>query len=217
MHLRPCCIAQGRTANRPRSSNSIMLRALSVGAQGRRRGVGDIGVGLLAQAGNTYCAHDFTIHAYRRAASQCHDVGSDECRSAVINVVLDLGRRPLQPCSRLRLLDGEVRTCRADTIHPLEGKQISSGVNDGDRRGRIPPLSRLPRCLQDRLGSGLVESQFADGLCPDWQTEDRCQNSSANCKFHHRACRFDRWHLLSHLSWRLVTYLGRNEHHAHHT
>jgi len=53
--------------------------------------------------------------------------------------------------------------------------------------------------LKDCLGSSLIESQFADGLCPDWQAEDRCQYPNANCKFHRRGCRFDRWHLLSHL------------------
>ena len=63
-------------------------------AQGCRRCVRDSGVGVLAQAGNTYCAHHFAVHAYRHAAAQRHDVGGDECRSAVIDVVLDLGRRP---------------------------------------------------------------------------------------------------------------------------
>jgi hypothetical protein len=63
--------------------------------QGCRRCVRDSGVGVLAQAGNTYGAHHFAVHAYRHAAAQRHDVGGDECRSAVIDVVLDLGRRPL--------------------------------------------------------------------------------------------------------------------------
>ena len=72
-----------------------MLRVSSVRTQGRRRGVRDFGVGLLAQAGNTYGAHDFAVYAYRHAAAQCHDVRGHECRSAVINVVLDLWRRPL--------------------------------------------------------------------------------------------------------------------------
>jgi hypothetical protein len=42
-----------------------------------------------------YCAHDFAVYAYRHAAAQCRDAGGDECRSAPINVVLDLRRRPL--------------------------------------------------------------------------------------------------------------------------
>jgi hypothetical protein len=97
--------------------------------QGRRRGVRDPRVGILAQAGNTYCAHDISVYAYRHAAAQCRDAGGDECRSAPINVLLDLLRRPLQPRGRSCLLDGEVRACWADTIHPLESKQIPSRIN----------------------------------------------------------------------------------------
>jgi hypothetical protein len=43
--------------------------------------------------------------------------------------------------------------------------------------------------LQDRLGSGLIEGHYVDGLCPDRQAEDRCQYSNANSKFRHGACR----------------------------
>src|SRR6201998_2666474 len=64
------------------------------GVQGRRRGGRDLGVSLLAHASNTYRAHDFAAYAYRRAAAQCRYVGGDECRSALIDAVLDLRRRP---------------------------------------------------------------------------------------------------------------------------
>ena len=64
-----------------------------LGYQGRRSSVRDVGVGLLAQASNTYCAHDFAVYEYRNAAAQRHDIGGDKCRSALVDVVLDLGRR----------------------------------------------------------------------------------------------------------------------------
>jgi hypothetical protein len=86
-----------RLARLLRANGNSVNHAVSFAgrAQRRRRCVRDIGVGLLAQAGNAYGAHHFAVHAYRRAAAQRHDVGGDECRSAVIDVVLDLGRRPL--------------------------------------------------------------------------------------------------------------------------
>src|SRR5258708_10988498 len=74
---------------------SLTLSCLRQGAQGRRRGVRGLGVVLLAQAGNTYCANDFAVYAYRHAAAQCRDAGGDECRSAPIDVVLYLRRPPL--------------------------------------------------------------------------------------------------------------------------
>jgi hypothetical protein len=52
-------------------------------------------------------------------------------------------------------------------------------------RGRIALLRALLRCLQDRLGSGLIENQYADRLCSDQMAEDRCQYSNANSKFGH--------------------------------
>jgi hypothetical protein len=67
----------------------------SVRAQRRRRGVRGLGVVLLAQAGNTYRAHDCAIDTDRHAAAQHRDAGSDEGRAALIYVVLDLCRRPL--------------------------------------------------------------------------------------------------------------------------
>jgi hypothetical protein len=48
----------------------------------------------------------------------------------------------------------------------LESKQIPGGINHGDCRGRIPPLRALLRGLQDRLGSGLIEGHYVDGLRP---------------------------------------------------
>ena len=78
-----------------KATPSIVLRVSSVGAQGRRRSVCDIGVGLLAQAGNTYCAHDCAVYTDRHAAAQQQDSGSDEGRSTLIYLVLDLRRRPV--------------------------------------------------------------------------------------------------------------------------
>jgi hypothetical protein len=48
----------------------------------------------------------------------------------------------------------------------LESKQIPGGINHCDCRGRIPLLRALLRGLQDRLGSGLIEGHYVDGLCP---------------------------------------------------
>jgi hypothetical protein len=48
----------------------------------------------------------------------------------------------------------------------LESKQIPGGIDHCHRRGRIPLLRALLRGLQDRLGSGLIEDQYVDGLCP---------------------------------------------------
>lgn len=157
----------------------------SVGAQGRRRGVCDLGVDLLAQAGNTHCAHDCAVYAYRHAATQYQNAGSNEGRSTQIYVVLDLRRRPLQPCRSSCLLDGEIRACRADTIHPLESKQIPGGINHCDCRGRIALLRALSRGLQDRLRTGLIERHDADGLRPDGHAEDRGQYSNTDCNFRH--------------------------------
>jgi hypothetical protein len=53
-----------------------------------------VSVSLLKPA-TPYCAHDFAVYAYRNAAAQCHDIGGDNCRSALVDVVLDLRRRPL--------------------------------------------------------------------------------------------------------------------------
>jgi hypothetical protein len=102
--------------------------------------------------------------APRHAAAQCRNAGGSECRSAPIDVVLDLRRRPLEPRSRSCLLDGEVRACR----------QIPVGINPYDCRGCIALLRAPLRCQQDRLSSGLIENQYADGLCLDWQAEGRC-------------------------------------------
>jgi hypothetical protein len=55
----------------------------------------------------------------------------------------------------------------ADTVHPLESKQIPGRIDHCDCRGRIPLLRALPRCLQGRLGSGLIKNHHVDGLCPD--------------------------------------------------
>ena len=65
----------------------------------------------------------------------------------------------------------------------------AGAINHGDGRGRIALLRALPRCLQDRLGSGLIEGHYVDGLCPDRQAEDRCQYSNTYSKFRHGACR----------------------------
>src|SRR5882672_4348923 len=96
--------------------SSLTLSCLRQGIETRRRGVRDLGVGLLAQAGNAYRAHDLAVDAYRHAAAQCRDAGGDECGPAPIDVVLDLRRRPLQPRRRSCLLDGKIRACRADTV-----------------------------------------------------------------------------------------------------
>ena len=137
---------------------SIVRRCLRRRVQGPRCGGRDSGVGLLARAGNTYSAHDFAGYAYRHAAAKCRDVGGDECRSAPIDVVLDLLRRPLQPRSRSRLPDSEVRACRADAVHPQERKQIPGRINHCDCRGCILLLRALSCRSQDRLGSGLIEN-----------------------------------------------------------
>src|ERR1700730_14458617 len=76
------------------------------GPQRRRRGVRDLGVELLAQAGNAYCTHDCAVYTYRHAAAQYRDAGSDEGRSALIYVILDLRRGTLYPRRRSCLLDG---------------------------------------------------------------------------------------------------------------
>jgi hypothetical protein len=47
------------------------------------------------------------------------------------------------PRSRSCLLDGKIRACRADTIHPLESKQIAGRIDHCDCRGRIPLLRAL--------------------------------------------------------------------------
>src|SRR5207245_1695625 len=91
----------------------------------------------------------------------------DECRSTPIDVLLDLCRRPLQPRGGSCLLDGEVRACWANTVHPLESKQLPIGINHCDCRGAIALLRALLRCLQDRPSSSLIEDQYAHGLCPD--------------------------------------------------
>jgi hypothetical protein len=39
----------------------------------------------------------------------------------------------------------------------VAGAQIAGRIDHCDCRGRIPLLRALPRCLQDRLGSGLIE------------------------------------------------------------
>jgi hypothetical protein len=92
--------------------------------EGGRRGIRDLCVGFLAQAGNTYCAHDISVYAYRHAAAQRRDAGGDERRSAPINVLLDLLRRPLQPRGRSCLLDGKVRACGTHSIHAQESNHI---------------------------------------------------------------------------------------------
>src|SRR5882757_10881961 len=61
-------------------------------------------------------------------------------------------------------VDGKTRACRADTIHPLESKQIAGRIDHCDCRGRIPLARVLPRCLQNRLGSGLIKGQYVEGL-----------------------------------------------------
>ncbi len=63
------------------------------GTQRCRRGVRDIHVRVLAQASYAYRAHDFAPYAYRRAAAQRRNVGGDERRSTLVDVVLDLSRR----------------------------------------------------------------------------------------------------------------------------
>jgi hypothetical protein len=77
-----------------------------------------------------------------------------------------VARPPAPPRSRWRLPDGEVRACRADTVHPQEGKQIPGRIDHCDGRGRILLLRALSRCLQDHLGSSLIETHHVDGLCP---------------------------------------------------
>jgi hypothetical protein len=46
-----------------------------------------------AQASYANSAHDFARYAYRHAAAQRRDVGGDERRSTLVDVVLDLRRR----------------------------------------------------------------------------------------------------------------------------
>jgi hypothetical protein len=53
---------------------------------------------------------------------------------------------------------------RTPFIHP-KSKQIRGGINHCDSRGLIPLLRALLRGLQDRLGSGLIEGHYIDGLC----------------------------------------------------
>jgi hypothetical protein len=74
---------------------SMMPGCLRQGTQRCRRGVGDVRVRLLAQASDAYRAHDFARYAYRHAAAQRRDVGGDERRSTLVDVVLDLRRRSL--------------------------------------------------------------------------------------------------------------------------
>src|SRR5260370_34027062 len=104
-------------------ASSLSLNRLRQRIAARRRGVCDLGVGLLAQAGNAYRARDPAVDAYRHATAQCRDAGGDECGPAPIDVVLDLLRRPLQPRGRSCLLDGQPRACRAGTIPPPEPPQ----------------------------------------------------------------------------------------------
>jgi hypothetical protein len=84
-----------KSDNLANNNSSPMLSRHRSGAQRRRPGVRDLGVDLLAQAGNTYCTHDCAVYTYRHAAAQHQDAGSDEGRSALIYVILDLRRRPL--------------------------------------------------------------------------------------------------------------------------
>src|SRR6266566_7854331 len=51
-------------------------------------------------------------------------------------------------------------------------------------------LCALLCCLQNRLGAGLIEGRYIDGLCPDRQAGDCCQYSNANSKFGHSLRRF---------------------------
>jgi hypothetical protein len=44
----------------------------------RRRGIRDPGVRPLVKPANTYCTHDLAVYAYRKAAAQSCDAGSDE-------------------------------------------------------------------------------------------------------------------------------------------
>ena len=104
---------------------------------------------------------------------------------AAIDVVLDLRRRPPQPRRRSCLLDGEVRAVRADTVHPLERQQISGGIDHRDGRGRVALLRARLRCLQHRLGSGLIERHDLDGLRPQGLAEHRRQESNDDSRFHH--------------------------------
>jgi hypothetical protein len=78
-------------------------------------------------------------------------IRSDECRTALVYVVFDFHRRPLQPRGRSCLLNGEVRAGRADTIHPLESEQIPGRIHHGDCLRRIPPLRAIHRRLQHGL------------------------------------------------------------------
>ena len=73
----------------------MMPGCLRQRTQSCRHGVRDVYVRVLAQAGYTYRAHDFTRYAYRHAAAQRRDVGGDERRSAVVDVVFGLRRRSL--------------------------------------------------------------------------------------------------------------------------
>jgi hypothetical protein len=93
--MNPPPSSTAKSDNLANNSSSPTLRCHRRGAQRRRRGVRDLGVDLFAQAGNTYCTHDCAGYTYRYAAAQYQDAGSDEGRSALIYVILDLRRRPL--------------------------------------------------------------------------------------------------------------------------
>src|ERR1019366_5577460 len=85
------------TAKSDNLANNNWSRTLSChrrGAGRRRRGVRDLGVDLLAQAGHTYCTYNCAVYTYRHAAAEHQDARSDESRSALIYVILDLRRRP---------------------------------------------------------------------------------------------------------------------------
>jgi hypothetical protein len=91
----PAAFQHCQSDNLANDNSSPTLRCHRRGAQRRRRGIRDLGVDLLAQAGNTCCTHDCAVYTYRHAAAQHQDAGSDEGRSALIYVILDLRRRPL--------------------------------------------------------------------------------------------------------------------------
>jgi hypothetical protein len=84
---------------------------------------------------------------------------------APIDVVLDLRCRPLQPRSRSCLLDGKLRACRADTIHPLESQQVACGINHGDCRGRIALLRALSALLAAPSGRRLGRGSLTLMVC----------------------------------------------------
>src|SRR3981081_3897872 len=81
------------------------------------------------------------------------------------------------------------RSALAGRTPSIRSKARRSPAGSTTAIGRIPLLRAVLRCLQDRLGSGLIEGHHLDGLCPDRQAEDRCQYSNANSKFRHGACR----------------------------